>query len=128
MDLRERFLAGISGEAKEIAARMHDDAPAGRELLREEVQRYAADVRKLGAARAFLDTELSDRLAAACAALLDLADTPESLRVAQAVCRYYVFAEDDDGDLNGVMGFDDDAEVYDAAVTALGRPDLRLEP
>ena len=70
---------------------------------------------------------LAECIGRSCVALLDALrpDTPEeSRRLVQLACRYLVETEDGKDDLGSVFGFDDDAEVLNAVVMKLGRPDL----
>ena len=70
---------------------------------------------------------LAEYIGRACFALLDSLgpDTPEeSRRLTQLACRYFVETEDGEGDLGSVFGFDDDAEVLNAVVLKLDRPEL----
>ena len=57
-------------------------------------------------------------------ALLDrtAAEGPRARRLAQVAARYFVLQDDGDDDLSSPFGFDDDIEVFNAVVTALGQP------
>ena len=96
--------------------------------LREQVERYLGTVRQVGKMVKLLDMDQAEALAEACLALLDHvhpdgADTAKML--VQGAVSYFVIEEDDE-EITGVLGFDDDAQVLNAACRALGRDDLVL--
>ena len=48
-------------------------------------------------------------------------------RLIQAACYYFVENDDEDGDLQSVYGFDDDAELLNVILEHLDRPDLVIQ-
>ncbi len=95
--------------------------------LRRELKSHEQQVDRAAAGRGDLDVHLAECIGRSCVVLLDALrpDTPEeSRRLVQLACRYLVETEDEKGDLGSVFGFDDDAEVLNAVVMKLGRPDL----
>ena len=48
-------------------------------------------------------------------------------RLIQAACYYFVENDDEDGDLQSVYGFDDDAELLNVILEHLDRPDLAIQ-
>lgn len=48
-------------------------------------------------------------------------------RLIQAAVRYFVLEDDIDGDLDSVLGFDDDAEVMNAVLAHLGHDDWYVD-
>ena len=75
----------------------------------------------------FVDLGLAEHVAEACVGLLDglTEDTPEQQRrLVQLAVRYFVRADDAEGDLTSVSGFDDDAAVLNAVARQLGREEL----
>ena len=54
--------------------------------------------------------------------------TPEtSRRLIQAAVRYFVLEDDIDGDMDSVLGFDDDAEVMNAVTIHLGHGQWHID-
>ena len=47
--------------------------------------------------------------------------------IEKAACYYFVESDDQDGDLESVYGFDDDAEVLNEILELLNRPDLTVQ-
>lgn len=96
------------------------------EALRAEVVAYRAHVH--AAARPATDLGLADRLAEATVALLGetAAATARARRLAQVAARYFVRGDDGEDDLTSPFGFDDDLEVFNAVVAALGAPERAL--
>lgn len=95
--------------------------------LRRDVTVYVHTVKQIGLMVKLLDLTVADRLAASATALLDHLDaTPaddELRRVVQAAVRYFVVEEEDE-EITGVLGFDDDLQVLNAVSRAAGREDL----
>jgi len=55
-------------------------------------------------------------------------DSPESTRrLIQGAVRYFVLEDDADGDLDSILGLDDDTQVMNAVMDKLGRADWRVE-
>lgn len=81
-----------------------------------------------GAHHPFADARLAGRMAAGCRQLLGSDDnhTPERLRRVQVAIDYLALAEDAEPDRDSLLGFDDDAEVFDAIARSLGREDLTV--
>jgi uncharacterized membrane protein YkvA (DUF1232 family) len=54
--------------------------------------------------------------------------TPESTRrMVQAAVRYFLIEDDADGDLDSILGLDDDAEVINAVLAKLGHTDWLVQ-
>jgi len=73
-----------------------------------------------------VDPTLATALADAALRLLGSLgeQSPESTRRAvQAAVRYFVIEDDADGDLDSILGLDDDAEVMNAVLRQLGHAD-----
>lgn len=96
------------------------------ESLHAEVVGYLDTVRRVGPYVAFIDVDEAERLgktALALIALLGPDEHPHVHLLVQAATRYFVL-EDEDEEVTGVLGFDDDIQVVNAVSRALGRPDL----
>lgn len=94
-------------------------------LLRRDVDAYLATVRQVGRMVKLLDMGAAEKLATVSIALIDHVEggAEEPRRLVQAAVRYFVLEEEDD-EITGVLGFDDDTQVLNAVSRALGRSDL----
>lgn len=93
--------------------------------LRRQVVGYRAALRSAAQSQAWpdMDFELGDRCGVACEDLLDRVGAwpePWQHRLLQVAVRYYVLSEDEEDDLESLVGFDDDAMVLNACARALG--------
>ena len=72
-----------------------------------------------------MDGPLGRACANACEALLDAFPSPTEAQaeLLQVACGYFVLAEDDEDDLDSLVGFDDDALVINACARLLGVED-----
>jgi AcrR family transcriptional regulator len=112
IEYRDRF-RDLLGQPAEPADRLAD-----------EVRQYVATVRQVGARVRVLDLSVAERIADVSITLLETPDLSEdaALLVNTAV-RYFV-REEDDEEITGVLGFDDDVQVLNAVCRALRRDDL----
>lgn len=92
-----------------------------------EVNSYTDRVRGEAAQNEHVDLPMAERIACSCRKLLELHEGFDNSqrRIVQAACRYFVLENDAESDL-APMGFDDDAEVMNAAVTTLGCDELYI--
>lgn len=99
--------------------------------LRTELRAYLASFDSGEAAHhPFADAELARRIGAGCLALLAdpaISTNPSHLRRAQLAIDYLILEDDAESDADSALGFDDDAQVFDAIARALNRADLCLE-
>lgn len=97
--------------------------------LRALVDAHLSAAEKAAANSAFVDLALARALATNCQALLDAWPTlpPAHQQLAQAACRYFADPDDDEDDFASIIGFEDDAELLNHIVAALGRDDLLVE-
>ncbi len=96
--------------------------------LHSALRGFAARLDQPGSHHPFADRELANRIALTCRTLLDDPSNqqPARLRLVQTAVDYLLLAEDLESDVHSILGFDDDALVFDAIVRALGRPDLAV--
>ncbi len=94
--------------------------------LRQQVERYTARV--LDTEAPLADLRQARALSRATLALLEqtAGGSEAERRMAQVVARYFVMESDGADDLASPYGFDDDVEVYNAVVDALGLADQAL--
>jgi len=100
--------------------------PISVEKLREYVKKYISTVKQVGLMVKLLDMEQADTLAQTALVLLDSIEPghPASTKlIITAAVSYFVFEEEDE-EITGVLGFDDDVQVFNAVSRALGRTDL----
>jgi uncharacterized membrane protein YkvA (DUF1232 family) len=98
------------------------------ETLRVGVDRYVESVAEAAQTRSHLDPAFVAKIGKSCHALLDMfeeAEEPHQSRLIAAV-QYFLLPRDGDDDLAYEDGFDDDAQVINAVVAAMGRHDLHV--
>ena len=111
IEYRERFEAVSAGPLG-----THGDALIA-------IKRYVSMVRQVAPMVTALDPELADQLGRVCTELVGRFDSGEQGELALAATRYFV-EEDDDDEITGVLGFDDDVQVLNAVCRVLGASDL----
>ena len=97
--------------------------------LRRAISQHCAEVERAAGKNEFLDTSLSRSLATVFETVLaDWAelDTVQQAAVAAAVA-YFALNEDAEDDLDSVLGFEDDALVFNACARFIGRADLSID-
>ena len=98
--------------------------------LRAQLPGYLQSVRLAQRDNEFLDLASAERIAAVLEQLLDrYASFPTDHQA--LICgatRYFLHAQDADPDLHSILGFEDDLEVVNCVVSAIGRPELRIDP
>lgn len=113
--VRQRFDSLVADELRSADA------------LRADLDRYLDE---LAAAfttdGAVFNYDLARAIGAGCHELLErFEQLPEDQRRAvQAAVVYFIEQDDDHGDLDSVLGFDDDAELFNDVAASLGRYDL----
>jgi hypothetical protein len=91
---------------------------------------YANEIARVAKRRVDLDVNLADCIHRCCRTLLNErwdGEGDHHKRLIQAACYYYVENDDEDGDLQSVYGFDDDAELLNVILEHLDRPDLVIQ-
>ena len=92
-------------------------------VLADELQDYAKDLKRQAHHTEFFDLETAQRTATPCQRLLAaLPDDPteEQHRLTQLAINYFVLAEDAEDDNHSLIGFDDDLQVVVAVIDELG--------
>ena len=92
--------------------------------MHQSVDRYLVELRWAKTEHPFLDLDLAEDLAATCRALLSVVnpeDAAQSALVGGAV-RYFLDADDAEGDLDSADGLMDDVEVLNYVIHATGLP------
>jgi len=104
-------------------------APAQIELLKREVADHVQAIRQALHQNEFVDVTLAEQIAAVSHQLLnDYARCSEAQRsLIVGAVRYFAKNQDADTDFSSLLGFDDDVQVLNFVLVALGRNDLRIE-
>ncbi|MCB9795326.1 MAG: hypothetical protein H6741_21695 [Alphaproteobacteria bacterium] len=99
------------------------------EALRAQVLAHLQRAHDAVARDPFVDGARAEQVGAGCLALLDAWDvTPASQRaLVQAACLYFAQEDDDEDDFASMVGFEDDAELFNHVVAELGRDALSLD-
>ncbi len=117
-------LAGIPAAAKPLWTKLMAEDLIPVHSLFAEVRSYQQTIQKRAWRDTDVDPALANALTEATLRLLSTLNesTPESTqRLIQAAARYFVIEDDADGDLDSILGLDDDAEVVNAVLSHLGR-------
>lgn len=99
---------------------------AGKSILQNKVQHYLEEISNASGENEFLDSTLAKTLAHSLQALIDHA-CDQDLGHVQAAVYYFVESEDANPDLESIIGFDDDCEVFNAVCEHLGFPQLKVQ-
>jgi hypothetical protein len=115
VECRERFEELLAGPRIRVAT------------LVDELAEYLGAVHQLEALSSAIDLGTAERIAGVLQGLLAAhgAYADDAQRLVEAAVAYFV-REDDDEEITGVLGFDDDIQVINAVLRAVGRPDLVL--
>lgn len=125
LEIRDEYAPMVAGLMKEKLFATSE--------LRAQIDACVAKVRRAAKKDDLLDVELVESLAQGCRDLLDEVDANPAgdkydrfRLLTQVATRYFILEEDSDGDLDSVLGFDDDASVFNAIVRALDRASLKV--
>jgi hypothetical protein len=117
-------------DLREDLGRFYDLPLTSKSALEALITEYADDIEQAANSRGDLDVNLADCISRSCMTLLneewDRAEE-SGKRLIQAACHYFVENDDQDGDLESVYGFDDDAEIVNAILELLNRQDLMIQ-
>lgn len=118
------------GEADRLVAGSRETSRAELGWLGTRVRAHLDQIEAAAHDRSSVDLDTARQVAGA---LLGLVSDPDGLdadarALARGAVEYFVLDADQRSDVGDVLGFDDDARMVNAVVTALGRPDLRVEP
>jgi len=126
VDLVEEALHDIPPEYRERVGQLLGESLVPRSELRGEVLGYITTVEQVSQMVQMLDSATALRLSEVVMALLDHVtdDASEPSRRLVQLAAHYLVREDDDEEVTGVLGFDDDIQVINAVCRAVGRADL----
>jgi len=130
MDTRLReFLKLIPEPAKEFAVSAAANPLREKLELAAEIENYVHRIDEVARRKHDLDVNLSEAIAQTCLTLLDedwdrVGEIDKKL--IQIGCCYFIDEGDAEGDLESVFGFDDDAELLNAVLDLIARPELKI--
>lgn len=125
-DLQQALSEQIPSEIAALIAPLFHTEPLPVDELRRQVVAYRRAIAVAEKTREWpdMDARMGDACGVACLALLDAIgpspDAEQHLLLHIAV-RYFVTADDDEDDLDSLVGFDDDALVVNACARLLGQ-------
>ena len=125
-EITEQVLASLDPDVAEVVRGYLEDPIASIDLLEDRVALYAKELESSAEDGRVFDLDQGLTLARQCEALLSIAEEldEESRRLVQAATLYLCVADDADGDMDSLIGFDDDAALIEAVAVAIGRADL----
>ena len=126
----ERVLEALSDTLRQPASDYYNMPLAPKRELIALINDYADEIARVANRRGDLDINLADCIARCCLTLLNEqwdGEGDHRKRLIQSACYYYVENDDEDGDLQSVCGFDDDAELLNVILEHLDRPDLVIQ-
>lgn len=128
---REVFVYGswyqeLLSDSRDVVSRLLGERLQDVEALRAQVEQHHVHVRH--DAGPLTDLDAAAALHEATLSLLDRTSdaSVRVRRLAQVAVRYFVLQDDGDDDLHSPYGFDDDVEVFNAVVRAIGQPELEI--
>lgn len=123
------LLHAIPAAVREAFATIYPDVPESPEALRAKLDQHLAETDAAATRNEFVDLHLSRVIAGRLRDALTTWDTldPDARRILHAAIAYYALREDAEDDIGSVLGFEDDAQVANACLRALGRPDLEID-
>ena len=120
----QRVLAAIDPDAGELIRAYLDEPLVAPESLSDQMRIYFKQIEAAADHGQEVDLELLTELAVRCERLLDEIDErmpEEHQRLIQAAVRYFIDADDSDGDVDSLIGLDDDVAVIEAVALAIDR-------
>ena len=127
---RERLLEALPDTLRQPVSDFYNMPLAPKRELIALINDYADEIARVANQRGDLDINLADCIARCCITLLNEQWDDEGdhrKRLIQAACYYFVESDDEDGDLQSVYGFDEDAELLNVILEHLDLPDLAIQ-
>jgi len=126
----ERLLEDLPDAIRQPVSDFYNMPLAPKRELIALINDYADEIERVANRRGDLDINLADCIARCCLTLVNEqwdGEGDHRKRLIQAACYYYVERDDEDGDLQSVYGFDDDADLLNVILEHLDRPDLAIQ-
>ncbi len=126
----ERLLEALPDTLRQPVSDYYNLPLASKRELTALINDYVNEIARVAKRRGDLDVNLAGCIHRCCLTLLNErwdGEGDHHKRLIQAACYYYVENDDEDGDLQSVYGFDDDAELLNVLLQHLDRPDLVIQ-
>lgn len=126
----EQLLEALSEALRRPVSDFYNLPLASKRDLIALINDYADEIARVANRRGDLDINLADCVARCCLTLLNEqwdGEGDHRKRLIQLACYYYVENDDEDGDLQSVYGFDDDAELLNVILEHPDRADLVIQ-
>lgn len=120
----EAALHDIPPEYRDRAEALLKHELAGFDALRAEIDEYVDTVKQVSVMVQMLDVDTALRLAGVIKSLLAIEGLSEERQKLVQLAAHYLVREEDDEEVTGVLGFDDDVQVLNAVSRVVGRDDL----
>jgi hypothetical protein len=123
------LLDALPASARAAFERVYPDVPGSQEELRARIEAHVALADQATRTDAFVDQHLAHVIADRLGTVLGAWPTLSvgARRVLHAAIAYFALREDAEDDMSSVLGFEDDAQVTNACLRALKRPDLEID-
>lgn len=128
--LTQEFLDAVPDALRNAIEELLEQPQVSIVGLRRQVMEHTRALETSSDSGEDVDVGLARTIEQRCLELLLEAERSDDLELralVQVVCEYYVFDADVDGDFDSVAGLDDDAEVVNALLFALGRDDESIQ-
>jgi uncharacterized membrane protein YkvA (DUF1232 family) len=119
------------GEVDRLVAGARTTSPEELRWLSVRVVAHLDQIEATAHDRAQVDVDTARQVAASLIALIDgggAALDADGRALVHGAVEYFVLDRDSSSDTDDGLGFDDDARVLNAVLTAVGRADLRVQP
>lgn len=130
MKVAEKIREEVSEAAGSMAAKLLNQPLMGKEELTQLIDQYDYQIEQVALSHRDVDVNLAHAIATVCRQLLrdHWDDAREDFKkLIQLACVYYIEEEDDEGgDFDSVIGFDDDAQVLNILLDQIGRTELQV--
>ena len=126
----ERLLEALPDTLRQPVSDYYNMPLAPKRELIALINNYTDEIARVAKRRGDLDVNLADCIHRCCHTLLNEqwdGEGEHRQRLIQVACYYFVENDDEDGDLESVHGFDDDAELLNVILEHLDRPDLVIQ-
>jgi len=124
MSVTDDALHDIPPEYRDRAAALLKHDLEDLTALRGELDEYMQTVKQVSVMVEMLDVDTALKLAGVVLALLDAEGLDDEKRRLVQMAAHYLVREEDDEEVTGVLGFDDDIQVLNAVSRVVGREDL----
>jgi hypothetical protein len=122
--LTEAVLHDVPPEYRDRATGLLDLPSVSSEALHAELDEYVTTVKQVAVMVELLDVDMALKLAGVVRQLLSVEGLDAEQQRLVQLAAHYLVREEDDEEVTGVLGFDDDIQVINAVSRGIGRADL----